>query len=114
MILVVAAFADIVAGTFAGFTAGADGDMVKNAANGSVAMASMLFIPLAVGFGFLNRKNVNLGVTTIVGVLLLALCIFVGLKCPVYFSKTAWLVVIDLYLHIYCFCCSCVDFASAA
>ena len=29
LILVVAAFADIVAGTFAGFTAGADGDMVK-------------------------------------------------------------------------------------
>lgn len=100
LILVVAAFADIVAGTFAGFIANTDGEMVKNAANGSVAMASMLFIPLAVGFGFLNRKNVNLGVSTIVGVLLLALCIFVGLKSPIYFSKTAWLVVIFIYIFI--------------
>lgn len=100
LILVVAAFADIVAGTFAGFTAGAEGEMVKNAANGSVAMASMLFIPLAVGFGFLNRKNVNLGISTVVGVLLLAICIFVGLECPIYVSKTGWLFVIFIYIFI--------------
>ena len=100
LILVVAAFADIVAGTFAGFTVSADGEMVKNAANGSVAVASLLFIPLAVGFGFLNRKNINLGVSTIVGVALLAFCIFVGLKCPIFVSKNVWLFVVFIYIFI--------------
>lgn len=100
LILVVAAFADIVAGTFAGIGVNEAGETVKNAANGSVAMASMLFIPLAVGFGFLNRKNVNLVVSTVVGVALLALCIFLGLKCPVYISKNIWLLVVFVYIFV--------------
>lgn len=100
LILVVAAFADIVAGTFAGFTANEAGEMVKNSANGSVAMASMLFIPLAVGFGFVNRTNVNLGVSTVIGVIVLAACIAVGLKFPVYMSKNVWLMIIFVYIFI--------------
>ena len=48
-ILVVAAFADIVAGTFNGFDA-ATGERI--AANGAVASTSMLFILFAVALGF--------------------------------------------------------------
>ena len=47
-ILVVAAFADIVAGTFNGFDAGG----AKITANGAVATTSMLFIVFAVALGF--------------------------------------------------------------
>ena len=53
-ILVIAAFADVVAGTFNGFTlneAGAVSGTIQ--ANGAVAMTSMLFILEAVGLGFL-------------------------------------------------------------
>lgn len=97
LILVVAAFADIVANTFVGFNA--DGSL--NSANGSVATASMLFIPLAVAFGFLvYRRNAPLIVSTIVGVILLAACIAAGLAFPVYLGKTFWLVVIFIYVGI--------------
>lgn len=50
-ILVVAAFADVVAGTFNGFNA----DQSLNAANGAVATTSMLFILEAVALGMILR-----------------------------------------------------------
>lgn len=96
LILVVAAFADVVAGTFAGFDA--DGNTV--ATNGSVATASMLFIPLAVVFGLFNRKSGHLAVNTVVGVALLVGCIAIGLACPVYMGKTTWLVITFIYIFI--------------
>ncbi len=100
LVLVVAAFADIVAGTFAGFTTDASGAMVKNSANGSVATASMLFIPLAVCFGFLNRTNIYLGITTVLGVIMLGACIASGLLFPVYLTKTTWILVIFVYIFV--------------
>ena len=96
LILVVAAFADVVAGTFAGFDA--DGNTV--ATNGSVATASMLFIPLAVAFGLFNRKSGHLAVNTVVGVALLVACIAIGLACPIYLGKTTWLVITFIYIFI--------------
>ena len=96
LILVVAAFADIVAGTFAGFNA--DGDQVP--ANGSVATASLLFIPLAVAFGLFNRKSSHLGINTVVGVALLIACIAIGIACPIYLPKTTWLIVVFIYIFI--------------
>ena len=99
LILVIAAFSDIVAGTFVGVTSDA-GKTVLNASNGSVASASMLFIPLAVAFGFVNRKNYNLVVTSILGVILLGVCIFIGLNCPIYIDKTTWLLIIFVYIFI--------------
>ena len=58
-ILVVAAFADVVAGTFNGFVTDNAGTVTKVAANGAVATTSMLFIIEAVGLGFF--LNVSLG-----------------------------------------------------
>jgi len=100
LLLVVAAFADVVAGTFAGYTI-VDGAKVYNQANGSVATASMLFIPLAILFGFMvYRKNAPLVISTVVGVVLLGVCIFVGLKCPIYMSKTFWLIFVFIYIMV--------------
>lgn len=99
LLLVIAAFADIVAGTFVGFSV-TDGVKTYNTANGSVATASLLFIPLAIGFGLVMRRNANLIVSTIIGVILLAVCIAVGLACPIYLSKTAWLVFVFVYIFI--------------
>ena len=54
-ILVVAAFADVVAGTFNGFTANEAGEFIKVTANGAVATTSMLFIIEAVALGMLLK-----------------------------------------------------------
>lgn len=98
LLLVIAAFADIVAGTFA---YSAEATKAVNHANGSVAMASILFIPLAIAFGFLiNRRNAPLFVSTIAGVILLAVCIAVGLNFPIYMSKTFWLVFVFIYIIV--------------
>ena len=51
-ILVVAAFADVVAGTFNGFATSDTGAVTKVTANGAVATTSMLFILEAVALGF--------------------------------------------------------------
>ena len=50
-ILVVAAFADVVAGTFNGFVTDASGAVASSATNGAVAMTSLIFIVEAVALG---------------------------------------------------------------
>lgn len=90
LLLVIAAFADIVANSFTG-----------SAANGSVATASMLFIVLAIGFGFaVYRKNAPMVVASVVGVLLLAACVAIGLAFPIELPKTFWIVFVFVYIMI--------------
>ena len=90
LLLVIAAFADIVANSFTG-----------SAANGSVATASMLFIVLAIGFGFaVYRKNAPMIVASVVGVLLLAACVAIGLAFPIELPKTFWIAFVFIYIMI--------------
>ena len=91
LLLVVAAFADIVANSFTGSTA-----------NGSVATASLLFIPLAIAFGFfVYRKNAPMAVASVVGVLGLVACVALGIMFPITgISKTGWLVIVFVYIII--------------
>lgn len=103
LLLVIAAFADIVASSFAcaeGVT-GIFPGAVEGTANGSVAMASILFIPLAIGFGFIvYRKNAPMAVASVVGILLLAACVGIGLACPINLSKNFWLGFVFVYIMI--------------
>lgn len=103
LLLVIAAFADIVASSFAcaeGVT-GLFPGAVEGTANGSVAMASILFIPIAIGFGFVvYRKNAPMAVASAVGVLLLATCVAIGLVCPVNLPKSFWLGFVFVYIMI--------------
>lgn len=95
LLLVIAAFADIVANSFIGASYGG------SASNGSVATASLLFIPLAIGFGFLvYRKNAPMAVATILGVVLLAVCVGIGLACPLNISKNIWIAFVFIYIII--------------
>ena len=95
LLLVIAAFADIVAKSFIGASFGG------SASNGSVATASLLFIPLAIGFGFLvYRKNAPMVVATIVGVVLLAVCVAIGLACPLDLPKNFWIAFVFIYIII--------------
>lgn len=90
LLLVIAAFADIVANSFTG-----------SAANGSVATASILFIVLAIGFGyFVYRKNAPMGLATVVGVILLAACVVIGLLCPIELPKSFWIGFVFVYIII--------------
>ncbi len=96
-ILVVAAFADIVAVTFNGF--GPDNALV--AANASVATTSILFVVAAVGLGMYIFKRQPGGYTSaIVAIALLCTCIALGLAFPVYFPRTTWLYGVFVYIFI--------------
>lgn len=95
LLLVIAAFGDIVANSFIGASYGG------SASNGSVATASLLFIPLAIGFGILvYRKNAPMAVATLLGVVLLAACVGIGLACPLDISKNFWIGFVFIYIII--------------
>ena len=103
LILVVAAFASIVANTFkATYTAEGAVDMVASAANARTAMISILFILIAIVFGFLvYRRNASLGVSTIVGVAAIVACMAIGYFWhPLYLSGTTWMVIVGIYIAV--------------
>ncbi|MEE1071552.1 MAG: carbon starvation CstA family protein [Cellulosilyticum sp.] len=96
-ILVVAAFADVVAKTFNGFAA--DGATIK--ANGEVAMTSILFIAAAVLLGVILKKcKLGTGINTAIAIGLLVLCIVLGLNVPIYFSTGFWHIFVFIYIAI--------------
>lgn len=85
LVLVVGAFASIVAGTFNGFMTDASGALVHNHVNGSTATISLLFIVLAVIFGLLvYRFEMPLGRATLLGVAGIVGVIALGLRFPLY------------------------------
>jgi carbon starvation protein len=83
-ILVVAAFADVVAGTFNGFVADDAGVVSKVAANGAVATTSMLFIVEAVALGcILKYAKLNKWVNTAIAIVMLVAAVALGLYFPI-------------------------------
>ena len=103
LVLVVAAFASIVAGTFeAKYTDTGAVDMAASATNASVAMISILFIVMAIIFGILvYRRGAPLSVATVAGVIGIIICLVIGLNFhPIYLSNTAWMWIIAVYILI--------------
>lgn len=99
-IIVIAAFVDMVAGTFAMKTA-ADGavDTVASYAGGAAGTISILFTFVAIAFGWLNRKIGLTGVRELaLAVVLFVLMFAVGMQFPVYLPKYGWFAVIAVYL----------------
>ncbi len=85
LVLVIAVFAILVANTFA--------------ANPSVATASILFMVIAVGMGFaLYRKGVSLSIVTIIGVILLFVSIWIGLRAPFALGAKTWIYLLLVYV----------------
>ena len=100
-ILVVAAFADVVAGTFNGFATSDAGVVTKVAANGAVATTSMLFILEAVVLGFfLKYTKFNKWINTAVAIVLLVAAIALGLNFPMYVSLGTWHIIIFAYILV--------------
>ena len=103
LLLVVAAFASIVANTFkATFLENGAVDYAASAANASTAMISIFFIVLAILFGFfVYRRNAPLGVSTIIGVALIAVAMVIGLKWhPLYLSYETWMIICGIYILV--------------
>lgn len=103
LILVVAAFASIVANTFkATYTESGALDEVASAANASTAMISILFIIIAIIFGMMvYRRNASLVVSTVVGVAAIVVCMVVGYNWhPIYLSGSTWMVIIGIYIAV--------------
>lgn len=95
LLLVIAAFGDIVANSFIGASHGG------SASNGSVATASLLFIPLAIVFGYLvYRKNAPMVAASVIGIILLASCVAIGLACPLDLPKNFWIAFVFIYIII--------------
>lgn len=81
LILVIGVFSDIIAKTFV--------------ANPGVASASILFIFLAVAFGYVNRwvgnKTTSFVILTVVGVILMYYFVYLGTQLPFELSYEAWI-----------------------
>lgn len=103
LILVVAAFASIVANTFkATYDESGALDKVASSANASTAMISILFILIAIVFGMMvYRRNASLVVSTVVGVLAIVACMAIGYNWhPIYLSGSTWMIIVGIYIAI--------------
>lgn len=102
LILVVAAFASIVASTFGATYVDGVLDKTASASNATVAMVSLLFIVIAIAFGFfVYRRNTPMGISTVLGVIAICICMVVGMNFhPIYLSTNTWMLVVGIYIAI--------------
>ena len=97
LILVIASFTAVVAGTFVSV----DTSAANYAANGSTAMTSILFIVIAAIFGFfVYRKNAKIGPATVIGILGIAAIVFLGQFIGLHFNRTFWVLFIAVYVTV--------------
>lgn len=96
-LLVTAAFADIVASTFNGFKA--DGGLATP--NAAAASISMLYIVVAIAFGyFLKKCPLAEGSKLAVAIVLMIAMLWAGIEYPLYYDKTTWLYVVFAYMFM--------------
>ena len=102
LILVVAAFASIVASTFGATYVDGVLDKAASASNATVAMVSLLFIVVAIAFGFcVYRRNTPMLISTVLGVVAIVICMALGMNFhPFYFSTKTWMIVVGIYIAI--------------
>ncbi len=100
-ILVVAAFADIVAGTFMGYTVTEGVRGANITANGAVATTSMMFIVFAIALGLLLKyTKLPAAVNTVIAIAMLAGAVVIGLNFPMYLPLNAWHILVFVYVFI--------------
>ena len=99
-IIVIAAFVDMVAGTFqATFDAAGAVDAAASYAGGAAGTISILFTFVAIAFGWINRRfGLSGWKELLLAVVLFVLMFAVGMQVPVYLDKLGWFAVITVYL----------------
>ena len=102
LILVVAAFASIVASTFGATVVDGVVDKAASTANAQVAMVSLLFILIAIVFGFcVYRKNAPMIVASLIGIAAIVAIIAIGINFhPIYLSQKTWMWIVGAYIAI--------------
>ncbi len=103
LLLVVAAFASIVASTFgAKYDEAGALDMAASASNASVAMVSLLFILIAIVFGFcVYRRNMPMSISTVLGIVAIVIIMAIGMNFhPLYLSTNTWMIIVGVYIAI--------------
>lgn len=100
LLLVIASFVNVVAGTF--FTAeGGFGISTSPTGNQTTAMISLLFIVLAVIYGIItNRAGVQVLPATIMGIIGIILIVVLGLNVGFVMGRVGWIVFIGAYIII--------------
>lgn len=94
-LIVIAAFADMVAGTFNGISA----DGAKLAPNASAASISILYVFVAMALGlFLKKVKLEGLPKVILGIALIIAMLALGIMFPVYATKTTWIYVVFVYI----------------
>ena len=99
-IIVIAAFVDMVAGTFqATFDAQGAVDAAKSYAGGTAGTISILFPFVAILFGWINRRFGLSGWKEFALAVVLFVAMFaIGMQFPIYLDKFGWFAVILVYL----------------
>lgn len=100
--IVVAAFADMVAGTFNAYTV-TDAGVTKLAAaattNGAAGMISIMFMVFAVVLGLIQKKfNLTGWKEAVVGIVCIVASFAIGMNCPLIFGKAAWSYITFVYI----------------
>ena len=100
-LLVIAAFADMVAGTFNAFTT-VDGQVQLSEAarpNGAAGTISLLFILFAMVFGVLQKKfNLSGWKATVVGLVCTVAALAIGMALPITAGKDTWTYITFVYI----------------
>ncbi|MCR5117463.1 MAG: carbon starvation protein A [Lachnospiraceae bacterium] len=100
LILVIASFVNVVAGTFAsdhfGITTGA-----AVTGNETTAIISLLFIILAIIYGIItNKAGLSIVPATIIGLVGVVASVVLGLNVGFAMTRTAWIVAIGIYIAV--------------
>lgn len=100
-LIVIAAFADMVAGTFNAYTV-VDGQSQLSAAastNGSAGMVSIMFMVFAVVFGLIQKKwNLSGWKEAVVGIIFIIASFVIGNYFPIELGKNAWSYITFVYI----------------
>lgn len=108
LILVIASFTSVVAGTFVSVAGEGEAALPiitvgreNCSGNASTATTSLLFIVIAIIFGFfVYRKGAKVGPATVIGVIGIVVITIIGLNVGVNISRTAWVIFIAVYITL--------------
>ena len=99
--IVIAAFADMVAGTFNAYTVTDGVTALAPAAetNGAAGMVSIMFMVLAVVYGLIQRKCRFTGwKETVMAIVFIILCFALGMQFPIIAGKQTWSYITFIYI----------------
>lgn len=95
-LLVIAAFADMVAGSLNGFNATTG---AKSLPSGAASSITILYVFVAIAFGFfLKKTGISGWKQAVIGIALIIAMLALGIAFPVYFSKQAWVYLVFVYI----------------